>query len=376
MRSESLDESIDAARGEAAAPGGDLPLYKIALYHWTTDGSIGESIAHELRSSGHQVRSLLVHDPIPTDMEIVFTFAPYGRWLHVPRQLSQIPAGRRPFLIHWNTEGLPPSNMPQAFQKTVGLLRSRFDETVQALTANAGLPGARTLDGFFKHRMLRYRYIGDYLQAQRLGIPFLLADISDLYARRFAKMGIECVNVPFGSSSRWHADLDLPRDIDVLWIGSHGSWRRTRLLDRIREALDERGIRFHIIDGRAAPFVHGYERTALLNRTKIVLNLMRTPYDDNTLRHVIAMPNRALVVSEPMLRHNPYLLPGVHYVEAPVDALPDTIRYYLENDDRREELTGAAHRLTTGELTMAEMIRRILSAVNLRIRRNGAGRAI
>ncbi len=355
------DEEADSSVREAT------PKYRIALHHWGAEGSIGESIADELKQLGHEVRRLLVSDPVRTDVDIVFTYAPYGRWMQIPRQLSRIPEKERPFLVHWNTEGLPPPFVPPAILKTIGGIRSWLDEIIQRFTANTASPAVTNLDGFFKHRMLRYRYIGDYLQARRLKIPFLLVDISDLYARRYARMDIESINVPFGTSSRWYADLDLPRDIDVLWIGSHGSWRRSRQLERIGRALARHGVRFHMVDGREVPFVHGDERTVLLNRTKIVLNLMRTPYDDNTLRHFIAMPNRALVVSEPMLRHNTDLLPDVHYVEAPLADLPETIRKYLDDEDLRTEIVERAYAATTGELSMKHMIGRILYAVSKRL---------
>jgi hypothetical protein len=357
-----LDPDAQEARS------GDTPGYRISLYHWTTDGSIGESIAFELKQLGHDVRSLLIHEPVDPDADIVFTFAPYGRWMHIPRQLSRMPSERRPFLIHWNTEGLPPPNLPLLIQSNLSRMRSRFDESLLALKKTAHGPLVDSLDGFFRYRMLRYRYVGDYLRTQRLGIPFLLVDISALHTQRFERMGVPCINVPYGSSSRWHADLNLDRDIDVLWIGSHGSWRRTRELNRIEKALADRNIRFHIVDGRAAPFVHGEERTTLINRSKIVLNLMRTSYDDNTLRHFIAMPNRALVVSESMLKHNLQLKPGVHYVEAPLAEIPDVIRFYLDHDDLRAELVENACRETTQELTMHHSVRKIICAASKRIR--------
>jgi hypothetical protein len=345
---------------------------RISLYHWTSEGSIGESIAYELQQLGHEVRRFLAHEPVDPETDIVFTYAPYGRWMHIPRQISRIPAEKRPLLVHWNTEGLPPPSVPRLLQQGLGAARSWFDESLKALTTTPIGGLVRGLDGFFRYRMLRYRYVGDYLRTNRLGIPFLLVDISALHARRLSAMGVPCINIPFGSSIRWHADLKLERDIDVLWIGSHGSWRRTTELNRIDKALAERNIRFHKVDGRSAPFVHGDERTALINRSRIVLNLMRTPYDDNTLRHFIAMPNRALVVSERMLRHNPGLQPGVHYVEAAPDEIPDTIRYYLDHDDLREEIVEKAYQATTRELSMHEMVRKIICTAAGRLETGGS----
>jgi hypothetical protein len=51
-----------------------------------------------------------------------------------------------------------------------------------------------------------------------------------------------------------------------------------------------------MVDNEERPFVFREERTALLNRTKIALNLTRTWYDDNLVRFGIVAPNQALVV--------------------------------------------------------------------------------
>ncbi len=315
-----------------------------------------------MERAGHRVRCLLPEEPVCDEADIVFTYAPYGRWMQIPRQLSRMPAERRPFLIHWNTEGMAPPYLPLQMVKRLGLLRSRLDEHLGAYAGTSPSAFLRNIDGFSRHRILRYRYLGDYLQLQKMGIPFLLAEISALHSGLLERLGVNCLHVPIGSSLQWYADLDLPRDIDVLWIGSHGSRRRFKLLKKMQAALQARGIRFHVADGQQAPFVHGDERTVLLNRSKIVLNLMRTPYDDNTLRHFIAMPNRALVISEPMLRHNPALQPGTHYIEASLREIPDTIRYYLDHDELRAEIVERAHRVTTGSLSMENMVQRILRA--------------
>ena len=70
------------------------------------------------------------------------------------------------------------------------------------------------------------------------------------------------------------------------------------------------------------------------------------------MRLVLALANGAMVVAEPCYRPDPFV-PGVHYAEAPVEELPDLIRYYLEHDDERERIVAAGHRLVTEELTFA-----------------------
>jgi hypothetical protein len=58
-------------------------------------------------------------------------------------------------------------------------------------------------------------------------------------------------------------------------------------------------------DNEENPFIFGETRTAFLNRAKITLNITRTWYDDNFSRFAYAVPNRSLVVSEPLLPHCP-----------------------------------------------------------------------
>jgi hypothetical protein len=114
-----------------------------------------------------------------------------------------------------------------------------------------------------------------------------------------------------------------------------------------------------VVDGVEHPYVFGEDRIILLNRTKIVLNLLRTPWDDNSMRYCLAAPNRALVVTEPTLPHTDFT-PGVHLVEAPAEQITDTICYYLAHEEERCQIVDRAYQLVTTELTMAKSAAQIL----------------
>jgi hypothetical protein len=165
-----------------------------------------------------------------------------------------------------------------------------------------------------------------------------------------------------GSHPDWYDNLELDRDIPVLWLGKIVSKRRRRLLDTVRQGLHTRGIDMHVVDGVENPYVFGRERNILLNRTVITLNLLREEYDDNSLRYFLAAPNRALIVSEPTLPHTPFM-PNVHLVEAPAERIPDTIAYYLANEQARMKIVEAAYQLTTQCLTMENAVDQILQRV-------------
>jgi hypothetical protein len=131
------------------------------------------------------------------------------------------------------------------------------------------------------------------------------------------------------------------------------------MIDALDSALQSRGVPLHRVDGVTNPPVFGDARGRLLRRTKIVINFMRQPWDCNMLRFYLSAPNRALMISEPILPHTP-VQPGVHLIEARCDQMADTILRYLRDDAARERITDAAYRLVTTELTMSSGISRIL----------------
>jgi hypothetical protein len=167
---------------------------------------------------------------------------------------------------------------------------------------------------------------------------------------------------PFGSHQPWYGDLGLERDIDVLWMGKRATRRRSQALDRLREELHAKGVNLYVVDGEERPFVYNEERTELLNRTKITLNLLRTWYDENSLRIAMAAPNRSMVVSEPLLPHVPQYKPGEHYIAAPVEKLAETICHYLEHSQERQQIVEDAYQLSTTELTWRRSMQIIMEA--------------
>src|SRR4051812_327775 len=127
---------------------------------------------------------------------------------------------------------------------------------------------------------------------------------------------------------------------------STGQWRhRDRLLTKLLEDLSRRGIAVQRFDN-----LWGQERIEVLNRTRILLNLLRHPRDFTGHRLLLGAANKALVVSEPM--DDEPLQPGRHMIQAPVEELADRIVYYLEHEDERRRITEAAYELATTRLTM------------------------
>jgi hypothetical protein len=212
--------------------------------------------------------------------------------------------------------------------------------------------------------MLRFRYLGDYYYAHRRGWLDIFADTSEIYAEIHRQHGLPTIVAHWGATPQWYENLGLERDIDVLWMGTRGTNRRSKILDRVRSKLETNGVRMHVADGKENPFVFGDERTDYLNRSKITLNITRTWYDDNFSRFALAAPNRSLIVSESVFPHCPSFVAGTHYVSVPVERLAEAILYYLDHEKERSRIVDNAYDLVTTKLVFRESIKSIMEAVN------------
>lgn len=318
----------------------------IALIHWENEEGIGQAIQAELATLGYLVTRFGENDAIPAAADIIFLYGPFGKYNHL---LESLPSPRVQTVIFWNTEGLPDISWPPKLVRVLSRLRA---------WAGRGTGWRQRFDRGF----IRFRYLGDFLYAHRHGLIDVLADISVVYADYLSAAGIPAIHAPFGSSPTWFDDRVRERDIDVLWMGKFASRRRENILRRLRAELAEHGVEIYMVDNVEHPFVYDDERTELLHRTKITLNILRTWYDENSLRICMAVPNGSLVVSEPLLAHVPQYIAGEHYVSAPIPKLAETIIHYLNHPTEREKITENARRFITTELTFANAIATIMDA--------------
>jgi hypothetical protein len=339
------------------------PINRVGVVLWQQVDGMAQAISQALVQLGYSVAPFEWNQPLPAGVDVVLSHGPYGRFLSVPERLAKLPPGQRPFLVHWNDEGLPDLRLPWPIMSGLGSARSRVGRLVDSSN-----PAAQTLTRLLRlksidRRLMRFSYLGDYRYAYQQGWLGLLVDQSKIYAALHSAHGLPALAVPWGAIPAWSADLRLERDIDVLWMGARASRRRGALLDRIRSELRRRGIEMYVADNEEHPFIFADERARMLNRAKVTLNLTRTWYDDNFLRFAIVLPNRSLLVSEPMLDHCPAYVAGRHYVAAPIDQLPDTIEYYLSHAAERQRIVDDAYGLVTNELTLKNCVARIMAAV-------------
>ncbi len=315
-------------------------------------------VADAVGGLGHHVALVSPDAPLPPGLDVVLLFGPFGSVAPIMRQLVAAPPGRRPLLVWWLTEQLWNPALPNWLARGAAELRSGVERVVGRSGANGVASSLRGLS----RRALRLRSYGDLLWLRRHGALSVLAVPSQWLAQFLRCRGFEVTHAPIGAHPSFAAEPSPARDISVLWLGTLASRRRRRNVQRITDALARRGIEVTLIDGVQHSPVFGAERARLLSRSKIVLNLLRRPWDSNYLRFFLAAPNRALVISEPLLPHYP-VHNGTHLVEVPLERMADEVCRYLVDDAARSRITEQAHRLVTTDMTIANGARLVMQQV-------------
>jgi glycosyl transferase family 1 len=301
-------------------------------------------VAATLSGLGYEVRP--VADPdfaLAGDALVWMTGGPH--WFPTCwRRLLDTAPDERPPVVLWHTEPLP---LPRAAALPLAPLHARE-------LAKIVLRDSRRNDPRSNFRRLR--------RLLERGLPHVLA-VSTLERQEFlAEHGIDSEFVPYGYRAESHGrDLGLERDIDVLFLGSLDVPRRKRILRR----LERDGVAVEAVGSWHDPTFWGENRTRLLNRVKVLLNLPRHPGLLSGVRMLLGMANKALVVAEPVYRPSPYR-PGVHYVSASLDEMPEAIGRYLADEESRRRITDVAYRFVTEELTMERSAEAILRLVPVR----------
>jgi hypothetical protein len=270
----------------------------------------------------------------------------------------------KPNVIVWLTEQTPSPYVPARLQRSLadaGWHGYRALYHLRKLIYASGSGGLPALDS----RAVRLRTLGALRWLQREGQLRLLAVLTPSHQRFFARMGIASQVVPFGYHATFGAPLALARDIDVVFVGSLHDRRRARIVGALHKELDRRQVQVVIKDGsRERGYAYGDERTRLVNRSKIMLNIMRQPWDDLVFRMLLAAPNGALLLSEPVADTEPFM-PGQHFVMAELAQLADSVAYYLRHPAERESIAERARDFVIHQLAVPALARQLLRAAGV-----------
>lgn len=336
------------------------------LYWYDSVDDVAYTLANSLRTLGY--RPLLQHyaanDPLDRT-RFLFTYAPWGRIQKVRARLEAVVAHKRPFWIHWSTEDCPDIRLPGAVTMPIGhalALLDRLEDRNGHAARVAQIPIVRWTNRKFH----KFRYVGAYAGALRSGLMGMLVEYSKVYADYYRSIGLPAEYARWGLISECtpidETALPQERDIDVLWIGTRRTKRRSRLLDWVTGELSARGKSVYVVDGISHPPVYHQERASLLRRAKVTLNLLPT-WDDSALayRWPLVAAHRSLLVTEESLPHAPEYRPGEHYVAAGTPDLVNTICHYLDHPDEREPIVECAHEAVTRGHGILDSVRQIMT---------------
>ena len=307
-------------------------------------GNIMRAITSLLEEAGHAVTQMGDGPFDPGASNILWMLGSANRFPLVCQQLAATPKPKRPLVLLWHTELLPP---PRAAR--LPWPRLALWEITRMLRRDPRATDVYT--NYFRLRQLAQKGLLDFLLAPTL-------DRCEFLTER----GISAHWVPLGYDASRGCDMGLSRDIEVLFLGTLNVPRRRQILERLRCG----GVNLLVMGSPSDPACWGESRTRLLNRTKILLNISRSPGQLPDTRLILGMANKALVISEPIYTPAPYE-PGKHYVSATLDEMPEVIAYYLTHESERERIANEGHRLVTQEVTMSRSVSRILELIRERI---------
>lgn len=318
-------------------------------------GEVGTGVAEALDANGHRVFPVNSGSDWPVTVDLVVSFGPMAAMDDMLRHLKLIPEVVP--VIFWYTEPLPSPSWPnRTIAASAGL--HRVWRSSWRLLRRAGIDRAEALAQVGG----RLRACSEMRELNRRGNLQLLAVFTRRHEQLFRAWDLPAVTIPMGYCPSFGHLMDLERDIDVAFVGSTRDKRRGPLVADLTRQLTAAGLRVVIKDGSPQ---HGYafgaERTELLNRTKILLSIMRQPWDDPVFRTLLAAPNGAMVLSEPVRDSGPFV-PGQHFITTSLEQMVVTAKHYVQAEEERRSITQAAHQFVTRELTMVAMAERLLQA--------------
>jgi hypothetical protein len=340
----------------------------------------GSILARIVQESGRPAYVLRDGDPSILDAKALILFGRCSAFTRSARLLGAHQA-KRPATVLWHIEPLPPTVLPDHAMSTARRL-GRCDWSLLPVpfsTMARRVPGLslirdaarsawcarlKRLTGWDTegawadvHSRQWYHAVQHYLWLKQ----WHSHDWCDLVAagtmpRRdiLAQMGIRCEYAPLGYHPGWGENLGVERDIDVLFLGRAKKTSRQRHIERIGRRLRDRGIKLTIVDRDC----YGPDRTRLMNRTRIALDIVTHTWEMPILRLLISIACGAMVISN--WTSDPHPFRQEHFVRADLDHFVDAILHYLYHESERRQIAEAAHQYVTNELAWHRVVSHVL----------------
>lgn len=284
-------------------------------------------------------------------------------------RLLEKAADKNRLVFAWVSEPLPPAELTEAVER-VGVALSPASLALtwsKPILQMANLPVFALLNqierqkgsfGSISARALRFSI--ENLAFLRRGLSRGWINeifVSTEQKREFLESrGFGSLFLPSGQHSGYGRDLNLTRDIDVLFIGRIGkSLRRKSAISEVFGELRNGGVKTRIVSKGC----FGQDRTCLVNRARVILHLHNYPWDTPWMRWNLAAANGALMATEPLSVPYP-LIPGEHYLSAPLRELPTAILDILHDESKRSKMITECQNLINTSMHLEGSINQIV----------------
>ena len=193
--------------------------------------------------------------------------------------------------------------------------------------------------------------------------------------------GLRCFHLPLGYHPLLE-QIDVPakskRDLDICVLAAMTD-RREEFVAANADFFAARNchIRFVPIGFAKTEETRSYlsipQRNALLQRAKILLNVHYSQLQYfEWHRALIALANRCCLITETCQGFEP-LVPGKHFVMSKAEDLTTCCEYYLNHEEEREAITGAAYNFLCDRFTQKENCRAFLQQITNAFKRGNGG---
>jgi hypothetical protein len=299
-----------------------------------------------------------------------------GRWAGSATLERLRAAGRRGVKrVLWQLEPLPPpvEGLPKRILEAdlrnlrdpsrSGSLLYRARRSALAKAFALSLRGSRQVDTSKGDvgRLLSYplKQVRDVVQLWRNGLLDHIVVSVPPRKVLLAQHGIPSQVVPVGYLPELGSFLPgIERDVDVLFLGQVSA-RRRDLLNGIQSHLRRHCRAMRVVDGDC----YGEERTLLLNRSKIIINLQKYRWEFPVIRLLMAMGCKTLVVSERATDSGPFIHDR-HVIVRDAPDLGEALIRYLEQDEERSRIVDEAHSFVTEYFTLGSLLSDALTSIS------------
>jgi len=167
--------------------------------------------------------------------------------------------------------------------------------------------------------------------------------------------GIPTCFAPLGFHPAWGELGTEERDIDVLFVGTCDSPNRRSLVPDVLRQLRDWGFRTF----ETNVFPSGRQRTALLQRARVVLNVLRFPWEFPGPRLYASAACGALCVSNEAVQNEPFQ-PGLHFIRAPRTRMAESISWYLTHEEERRQRATRALQSFASDFSLLGSLEKLL----------------